>query len=321
MANTLTTVVNTGTGTSYQLSKISDIVRAVYSKEILFEAQPVLFFDQFAVKKTELNTEPGLSIKMVTYANISKGGKLKEGIHIETKALNSSMVEITVEEYGNAIGVSELALKASFDDVMKSATKLLGYDYAITLDGVVRDALLLSPNVVYGGGKTKRADLTTADVLSTRTIKDAVEVLATNNTPKINRLTSPEGAVAGAPRSAYVCFAHPHNLRNLRDDANWIEASKYGAPNQLFNGEVGRYEDVIFIETTQVNKITGLTPISPLYQSVMIGADAYGIAFGLPVEIRDNGVQDFGREHGLAWYAIFGAKILDNKRVVILETA
>lgn len=321
MANLMTTVVNTGTGTDYTLSKITDIVRAVYSKEILFEAQPVLFFDQFAVKKTELNTEPGLSIKVVSYANVAKGGELQEGVHITTKALNSSMIEITVKEYGNAIGVSELTLKASFDDVMKSASKLLGYDYAQVLDGVVRDALLVSPNVVYGGGKASRANLTTADKLSTATVKDAVEVLATNNTPKISRLASPEGVVAGAPRAAYVCFAHPHNLRGLRDDNNWIEASKYGAPNQLFNGEVGRYEDVLFIETTQVNKITGLTPIDPIYQSIMIGADAYGIAFGLPVEMRDNGIQDFGREHGLAWYSIFGAKILDNKRVVILETA
>lgn len=36
-----------------------------------------------------------------------------------------------------------------------------------------------------------------------------------------------------------------------------------------------------------------------LYKAVMFGPDYYGFAVALPPELRDNGVQDFGREHGL----------------------
>ena len=106
-----------------------------------------------------------------------------------------------------------------------------------------------------------------------------------------------------------------HQSRSLRDDAAWIEASKYGAVNQLFTGEIGRIDDVRFIETTLMlngaaastdpaydsdlhNK--GVGNAFDVYQAFLFGEDCYGYAVALPVELRDNGVTDFGREHGLA---------------------
>ena len=35
-----------------------------------------------------------------------------------------------------------------------------------------------------------------------------------------------------------------HQSRTLRDDPAWINASTYGAPEQLFSGEIGRIDDV-----------------------------------------------------------------------------
>ena len=58
-----------------------------------------------------------------------------------------------------------------------------------------------------------------------------------------------------------------------------------------------------------------------VYQSVVFGDNYYAIAFGLPVELRDNGVIDFGREHGIAWYSIFGTGLLHDEYGVVIETA
>ena len=58
-----------------------------------------------------------------------------------------------------------------------------------------------------------------------------------------------------------------------------------------------------------------------VYQSVVFGDSYYAIAFGLPVELRDNGVIDFGREHGIAWYSIFGTGLLHDEYGVVIETA
>lgn len=340
LANVFANQINTVTVNSGQALaggeavKLDNHVRLVYSKEIEFKAMPIMRFLQFAKQKTELGVEPGLTISMMTYNNLKRGGKLNEGTRMTTQALSSSMKQITVGERGNAVSVSELALKTSFTDVMADATTLLGRDVALVLDLELRDTVIAGvTNTIYGrAGKdapkiASRAQIGATNVLSVATIKDGVEILATANAPKF------EG-------NYYVQFVHPHQSRELRDDNAWIEASKYGAPEQLFTGEIGRIDDVRFIETTlmpngavsedddaykadlvNAGVAGGAGNEVDVYQSVLFGEDTYGYAIALPVELRDNGVTDFGREHGLAWYAIWGCGVLHPERGVVIETA
>ena len=318
-ADTLNTVVETGAG----MSKLDNATRVVMSKEIQFKAMPNMRFFQFASVKTELGVKPGLTISMMTYDNIELGGTLKEGVPMVGKALSNSMKSITVAEKGNAIKVSELLLQSSFDDIMATATTLLARDYATVLDLELRDKALSNSTVIFGrkAGAAKisaRSAITAENPLTIATIKDGVEILATNNAPKF------EG-------NYYICFIHPHQSRDLRDDSAWINASNYGAPTQLFTGEIGRIDDVRFIETTLMcNGAAGTDDPAykaelkagevPVYQSVIFGENYYGIAFGLPMELRDDPPKDFGREHGLAWYAIWGSELLQEENGVVIET-
>ena len=56
------------------------------------------------------------------------------------------------------------------------------------------------------------------------------------------------------------------------------------------------------------------------YSAIFIGDNAFGHAISLPVELRDGGILDFGREHALAWYAIYGLGLITDQSVVIAET-
>lgn len=288
---------------------LSQTILDVYSKDIEFHAQPVLRFDQFAVKKTDLQAQPGLTIKMTVYNNLNLGGRLEEGTPIETQALSASQREITVYEYGNAVSVTELLLQASFDDTMASAAKLLGMDYARTLDAEYRKAVLSGTQVVYGGGKTSRGALAKEDTFGSEVLKDVLEVLATNNVGKINN-------------DHYVCFVHPHQARGLRDDNEFQNVTTYG---KQYVGEIGRIHDIVFIETTEMPIIAKGTNGAPadvdVYQAVAFGENAYGRATALPVEMRDGGIEDFGRIHKLAWYSIFGVAVLEDANIVRIETA
>lgn len=321
--------VSTAVTNSGDNVKFSDAVRTVYSKEIEFKALPNMRFYQFATVKTELGIEPGLTISMLTYDNLTLGGALVEGTNMVTQNMSGSTKQITVKEYGNAVSVSELLIQSSFDDIMASATTLLGRDYAMVLDCELRDTALSGTNVVYaaksdGTKVSSRATLDATCVMKVSTVKDAIEILATNNAPK---------AVNG---SYWICFVHPHQSRGLRDDPAWINASNYGAPEQLFTGEIGRIDDTRFIETTLMcNGAAADTDpayeaalkkgadnsATNVYQAVLFGDAYYGIAFSLPVELRDNGVEDFGRKRSLAWYSIFGVGKLNDKYGVVIETA
>ena len=126
----------------------------------------------------------------------------------------------------------------------------------------------------------------------------------------------------------------------MRDDPAWVNASNYGDPTALFTGEIGRIDDTRFVETTILSN-GAVTPDEygydetltkgyddgsgpnqvPIYQAVLFGQNYYGFASSLPVELRDNGVEDFGRKHSLGWYAIFGVGVLEDRNGVVIETA
>lgn len=310
----INTAVSTGTDSfGNTMLQLQNVIQTVYSQEVLLAAQPLLKFDQFAVVKTELNVSPGMTISMLGYDNIAQGGKLTEGIAIKTNTLSTNTRQITVYEYGNAIATSEFLLQTSFRDVMADAAVLLGRDYATVVDAEERSVLETTTQVVYAGRAPGRAALTAGNTLAVQTIKDSVEVLATKNIPKVNG-------------DFYVAFVHPHQSRNLRDDTTWINAAQYGDPDRIFNGEIGRIEDVVFIETTDltvVPRTSGATPNASVdvYRSLMFGAESFAKAVALPVEMRDNGIVDFGREHALAWYTIMGFGTLRDYTSVVQETA
>ena len=81
-------------------SHLTQTILDVYSKEIEFHAQPVLRFTQFAVKKTDLQAQAGLTVKVTIYDNLAMGGRLTENVPIGTQTLSTSQKEISVTEFG-----------------------------------------------------------------------------------------------------------------------------------------------------------------------------------------------------------------------------
>jgi len=314
-------------------------IQTIWSKEILFQAMPILRFEQFAVKKTELGVAPGLTINFMRYNNLGSASQLVEGVRMSTNALTASQFSITVAEQGYGVAVSELLLNASFDDVMASASRLLGRNMALYLDGSARDTLLQASSVLYGYQAavtrsavspydlgvvgTGRASMTGNFYFTPPVVKDAVETLATKNVPRLGE--------------TYVSFIHPHQSRRLRDTPEFIQVTQYAAPGNFMLGEIGRLWDVVFIETTQTKKVTGgagagytadttsggITTgngASDRYSAIFLGDNAFGHAISLPVELRDGGILDFGREHALAWYAIWGLGLITDQSVIVAET-
>lgn len=322
--NVATATAGSSGGTASQLS--SNIM-TIYSQEVLFRAQPILRFEAFASRKDELGVAPGLTVSFLRYNRLTGAAALTENTDMTTDTLTSSLIPITVAENGKAIAVSELLLRSSFTDVMSDAALSLGQHLARHRDGQIRDVLLAGATTTkWQNARTGRAQVQAGDLLNTDLIREGVETLASARAPKILG-------------DAYVCFIHPHQARYLRTDPDWVSASHYGAPSQIFAGEIGRFEDVRFIETTQIPYIdtvdgsiyadgtdTGVnagtySSLANTYQGVMIGDHAVGLAVSLEAELRDNGIKDFGRRHELAWYGIWGIGMIESGHALVLESA
>ena len=313
-----TTSVNTGGG----FVQIPQLVRSFFSREVFILAQPRLRFLQFAKVRRDLQAVRGKTIVFVKYNNLVGGGAISEQDNIVPEGLSASEVTITVTEHANAIQVTEYLLKTSLYNTMEDASRLLANNFSVVLDSQLRDAVLATTNVVYGNEVANSSAMDTTSKFNAKTVRAMVEVLANANTPKING-------------EFYVCFASPHQLRSLREDPEWLEAHKYMGRRQLYLGEAGMYEGVIFIETTQManaggspGNLTKMTSaqvvakyggtFSPTYgyEAVMFGDNTLAWGIASDVELRDDGVVDLGRKHTLGWYGIWGSGLLENSYAV-----
>ncbi len=297
-------------------SSIPQAVRDFYSKEVLFQAQPRCKFLQFAKVKRDLQAIKGKSIVFTKYGNLAGGGSLLESDTLEAQTMSTSEISIAVTEQANAITLTEMLIRTSLLDVLGDASKSLANNLAIVLDKQFRDVAIATTNVVFGNGAATAAAMNAGSTFNSRTVKDAVEVLAINNAPKFNN-------------EYYVCIAHPKQLRQLRDDANWINANTYMGRRQLYVGEVGMYEGVIFIETTQMTHINNADMVTkygaytPDYgcEAVIFGENAYAWAIALDVELRDDGIVELGRKRTIGWYGIWGTGLIEEDNVIRVVTA
>lgn len=323
------------------LTPLPEALLEVFSLDILHNAQGIMRFEEFAVRKQEMLSAPGEKIKFTIYDDIARGAELTENVSLSANAMSATQKTITIKEWGNAIKVSEKLLQLSWDDVLGEAATLLGRDYAVVRDLALRDAIfdnatnIISMNDADVGGNggipdgaggiaagNALSDIEAGETFNIEAIRKSVEILQTNDAPKFFG-------------DYYVCFLHPHQAAYLRRDPDWVNAHQYVGTRNLFNGEIGRWEDVIFVVTTHAPNGaaaptaagykaaldgTGNAGID-LYEACVFADQALYVADSLPVELRDNGVEDFGRTHGLAWYSLFGVDLLKPEYAVKITSA
>jgi len=313
--------------TSGDFVQLENVILDVMSKEILFEAEPIMRFESIAVIRTELSSMPGNKINFLKYHALDGDSALGETDTIDPTAMSTETIDISVSEHARAVRVSEFLLRSAVTDTLRDAAIQLARHYARSRDALIRDALMTGTNVKYAKGRANRAGLIATDVFDVDLVRDVVELLATNKAPKFNL-------------DAYITFVHPHQGRYLRSDSDWVNVNLYASPESIKSGEIGRIEDMRFIETTHIhvvkmgtqdiwadnldtgkNTSVAANAATDVYRSVTVGDYAVGLAVGLPVEMRDNGVEDFGRRHSIAYYGIWGAGLIEEAHSVISETA
>lgn len=319
-----------GTANGTNVVGIPTNILKLHTNDLLFEALPVMRYDQFAVVRTDLQVQPGGSINFSKYGNLTMGGKIAEDADLETKTMSKTTITLTVDEWGNAVGLTAKFQTLSFMDEMANASVLLGRDYAIVADSMLRDALFSGTQVYLAGAKTAQKDIGSTDLLALDDIDNVVEILETGNALKY----------ADANGEYYMGFCHPHQAKSIKKSL--VSVRQYAYPELIFKGEIGEYNGVRWISTSNVPNgaavstkpgysaklVSGYVYSGAdanavnLYEAVIFAERAYGWAVALPVELReDPGYTNFGRKRGLAWYAIMGAGVIVDENIVRILTA
>lgn len=322
-APNLNTNVTTDTGLSAEN-------KTYYDKTLLREAEPELVHAQFGQQRP-IPKGNGKTIEFRKFSSLAKAlTPLTEGVTPDGKKLTVTAITATVKQYGDYIVQSDVLELTALDNTIVEATKILGSQAGLTIDTLTRDVLAAGTNVMYAPktvnnvvtAVTARNALAADSVLTVNLIQKAVAKLRSNNAKPIHG-------------GYYVGIIHPYVAYDLMQDSKWETASKYGDPEQLFAGEIGRIAGVRFVQTSEAkiwnnsSATTGATPANlAVYSTLILGADAYGVTKieggGLETIIKQKGsagtADPLNQRSSIGWKGMYTAEILADNYMVRLET-
>ena len=256
--------------------------QVAFEKLAYFALRPEMYYDQFADVQATNATNPGASIKFTIFNDLAAATTdLGEAEDVTPVAMSDSQVTVTLKEYGNATVTTAKLRASSFLPVDPVAANAVGYNAGLSIDTICRDVLAAGDNVIYAtGGATDPSSRTTInsdDVLAAVDVRKAVAQLRKANVPTVN--------------GNYVGFIHPDvsfDFRGNTDAAAWRESFKYTDATGMYNGEIGMFENVRFLESARAplfvdaSNNSGSSGTIDVYGTLVMGRQALakGISLG-----------------------------------------
>ena len=272
---------STGAVTNFDsVNTLSGELKTFYDTELLENARVELFYAQFA-KKQHLPANHGTTVEWRKWNTFEKAQQLQEGVIPTGQKFGMSSKTGTINQFGTYATVSDKLELRAYDDVILGATEEMGASAAETQETLIRDALLVNTNVIYCDNIT----LATGAVASTPTSPEEMEAsdtvmaaLTPNMVAKaVTKLKKDRVPTIGGK---YYAVIHPSVAFDLRKHDAWMEAHKYAAPEEIFNGEIGELHGCRFIENPFAPILDGdyankAGTVS--YATYFLGKDAFGI--------------------------------------------
>ena len=217
--------------------------QTAFDRIAYFALRSELLFDAVADVQPVAQSMPGSSVKFTIFNDLAAAtSTLTETSDVTAVAMGDSQVEVTLAEYGNAVSTTAKLRGTSFLDVDSAAANVVGYNAGISIDSVIRDVLAGGTNVVYGGGgstdPSSRTTVQVEDIIEANDVRKIVAALRSANAVSFNGM--------------YMGYIHPdvsYDLRRETGVASWRDPHVYSDPALIYNGEVGAFEGVRFIET------------------------------------------------------------------------
>ena len=287
--------------------------QVAFDRIAYFALRSELLFDQAADVQPTAQSMPGTGVTFTIFNDLSAAtSTLNEVTDVTPAAMSDSQVTVTLNEYGNAVITTAKLRGTAYLDVDAVAANVVGYNAGDSIDQVVRDVLAGGTNVIYGGGGSQTP--------SSRTTVTATDIIEANDIRKVTAQL--RKANAATFNGLYMGFIHPdvsYDLRKETGAASWRDPHVYVDTMGIYNGEIGAFEGVRFIETPRAKVFenasdgSGSTGTIEVYCTHIMGrqalAKAHSIADGngsVPRIVRGPVVDTLARLQPIGWYWLGG---------------
>jgi len=287
--------------------------QAAFDRLAYFALRSELLFDAAVEVQPTNQAMPGTSVTFTIFNDLSAAtSALTETSDVTAVAMSDSQVSVTLAEYGNAVLTTAKLRGTSFLDVDTVAANVVGYNAGISIDSIVRDVIAGGTNVVYGGGgsstPSSRTTVAAEDIIEANDIRKVTAQLRGANVPTFNGL--------------YMGYIHPdvaYDFRRETGAAAWRDPHVYTDPANIYNGEIGAFEGVRFIETPRAKVFenasdgSGSTGTIEVYCTHIMGRQAIAKAYSqqdgngaVPKVVRGPITDTLNRFQPVGWYWLGG---------------
>ena len=255
-----------------------DFSKAAYDRMAYFALRPELYFDAVADVQPTAQSMPGASVQFTIVNDLPiSTTALTETTDITTVAMSDSTVALTLAEYGNGVLTTAKLRGTSFVDIDPIVANVVGYNAGVSIDTIARAALDVGTNVQYASGLgatalqssvTARSAVASTNTLSALDIRVARARLRAQNVPTFGGM--------------YVGYIHPDLVADLQGETvsgsniqGWRAPHVYSQPGEIWNGELGAFEGVRWIETPRAPVFQGAGASSTnVYGTLIVGRQA-----------------------------------------------
>jgi len=269
------------------------------SQQLRYKAQTMQKFRQFCDIEGMAGQNRGNKVFFDKISNISTaGGTLTETDTIPKRNYTILQGTLTMTEYGNSIPFTSKVKTLADMSVPDSIRTVLMNDMKVVLDSAAATQFMtndyiatITNTATTTFGTTGTANATAGANMSDKNVRDIIDQMKKGLVPKRTN------------DDLYVCVASTNSVRGLYD---FFEAkAQLTTMDPLYIGEVGRYYGCRFVEET--NFLSNTDGSNGLYgEACFFGADAVREGLAIPEEIRVGIPADYGRDQGIAWYALLG---------------
>ena len=303
------------------------------SDELREALQPMSRFRQFCDVKdaSQQGKGKGQTFTWDVVSNVQSGG----GTLVETNTMPETQFTVTqatqtINEYGNSVPYSGKLEALGKFEVRKPVMQALRNDAVKTFDRAAwaqfNQAQLRVVPSTAGTSTTVLTLTTNGTATATNNIafqkehaKLVVDLMKERNIPAYTN-------------DDYLAIAWPTTLRTLKNNLEAIHQYTVPGIQLIFNAEIGRYENVRYVEQTNIPKgrssdggLTGSAWASGNDWIFFMGEDTVAEGVAIPEEMRAKIPTDYGRSKGVAWYYLGGFGIVQTvaseSRIVVWDSA
>lgn len=261
-------------------------------------------FAQFVDAEPGYGKGSGESVTVTRISNVTvpTSTQLTEGMPIAEDTFSLSTQAITVAENGRAIPFTSFAMDLAYFDENSKVQKKLMQQMKISMDNAAATAAKsgkiyaipdgVSSLVMDTDGTPSTAATVNLNMYHIQQIRDYLY-----STLNVQPYSGDD----------YMCLISTKGKRGIVSDPAWVDWHKYTDPSSMYNAEIGRIENIRFVESNNTSALSGSKGTgSVLGEAIFFGEDFLSMAVAQDPELRAKIPTDYGRSKGVAWYGIYG---------------